>query len=415
MTVSISQIRSWDLATLVSSADSADTGAQTFEDSALTVTNGLAGVDPNWDGDSRDQAAVRAAIESTNLTERATRWRAAATELRTAAQQLGLLKAEIVRLVDDAEAKSSVVGPVYSVADDGSVTVTAAFRAFYAETQGTGPGIGLVQEAERNAAQLQRQLKLLLANASMGAEYADWKITNALLGVTAEERPFHPTEAIPKPPKPKGPRIDADQDGSGPRDYDSVDPGFLDELGLTTLRAGAVVGNERAYEAGMSESSKMLQHYLKNSGREYTVDVDAMFSDMPAFKALAEEQATISLAQTREMLPAGYQGPVVFEGTYDGTRSRFEPDLSANPDWYMALHTYSHESSGVAIPGKSEGDFDVTYSTSVYDYYNWDTTEKHWYPEPSDLNDLHRAGWGQNYEIVGTSTEKTTYWSPGQS
>ena len=75
MTVSISQIRSWDLATLVSSADSADTGAQTFEDSALTVTNGLAGVDPSWDGDSRDQAAVRAAIESANLTERATRWR----------------------------------------------------------------------------------------------------------------------------------------------------------------------------------------------------------------------------------------------------------------------------------------------------------------------------------------------------
>lgn len=133
-------------------------------------------------------------------------------------------------------------GPVYSIADDGSVTVTAAFRAFYAEAQGTDPGIGLVQEAERNAAQLQRQLKLLLVNAAMGAEYADWKITNALLGVTAEERPFQPTETIPKPPKPNGPRIGADQDGSGPKDYDSVDPGLLDELGLTALRAGALFG-----------------------------------------------------------------------------------------------------------------------------------------------------------------------------
>lgn len=134
MTVTITQVRSWDLATLVSSADSADVGAETFENSALTVTNGLAGVDPSWDGNSRDQAALRTANESSNLTERAARWRAAATELRTADEQLGLLKAEIERLVDEAKTKSSVVGPVYSIADDGSVSVTAAFRSFYAKS-----------------------------------------------------------------------------------------------------------------------------------------------------------------------------------------------------------------------------------------------------------------------------------------
>ena len=74
MTVTITQVRSWDLATLVSSTDSADVGAETFENSALTVTNGLAGVDPSWDGNSRDQAALRTANESSNLTERAARW-----------------------------------------------------------------------------------------------------------------------------------------------------------------------------------------------------------------------------------------------------------------------------------------------------------------------------------------------------
>ncbi|PYE11778.1 hypothetical protein DFR67_13124 [Williamsia limnetica] len=408
MSVSISQIRSWDLATLVSSADSADTGAQTFEDSALTVTNGLAGVDPSWDGDSRDRAAVRAAIESTNLTERATRWRAAATELRTAAEQLGLLKAEIVRLVDDAEAKSSVVGPVYSVADDGSVTVTAAFRAFYAETQGTGPGIGLVQEAERNAAQLQRQLKLLLANASMGAEYADWKITNALLGVTAEERPFHPTEAIPKPPKPKGPRIDADQDGSGPKDYDSVDSGLLDELGLTALRAGARFSGQGTYKGGLEQSPKLLNHYLKNKGLAYAVDVDAVLGELPRAGERAEQQAIQMFGKTRNMLPDGYTGPVVFEGVYGGPLGEYRADPITDPDWYLALGTFSFESTGVAIPSSDQQGYDLSYRTTVYDYYNWETTEKHWYPEPSDLNDLHRAGWAQNFDVVGTSSNRTT-------
>ncbi len=411
MTVSISQIRSWDLATLVSSADSADTGAQTFEDSALTVTNGLAGVDPDWDGDSRDQAAVRAAIESTNLTERATRWRAAATELRTAAQQLGLLKAEIVRLVDEAEAKSSVVGPVYSIADDGSVTVTAAFRALYAETQGTDPGIGLVQEAERNAAQLQRQLKLLLVNAAMGAEYADWKITNALLGVTAEERPFYPTETIPKPPKPKGPRIDADQDGSGPRDYDSVEPGRLDELGLASLTAGTMMGGHSAYKGGLNNSPKLLRHFLTKRGSDYSVDVDAMLSDLPEAGDLAGQQARESFVDTRAALPPGYLGPVVFEGTYAGPLGRYEADPTTDPDWYLALGRFSFESSGVAIPEADGRGYELNYETSVYDYYNWDTTDKHWYPEPSDLNDLHRAGWAQNFDVVGTSSNRSTTWT----
>ena len=411
MTVSISQVRSWDLATLVASADNADIGAQTFDDSALKVTNGLAGVGPSWNGESKDRAVLRTADESASLTERATRWRAAAIELRTGAEQLSLLKTEIERLVDEAEAKTSLVGPVYSVADDGAVSVTAAFRSFYAETQGTDAGVGLVQEAEQAAAQLERQLKLLLANAAVGAEYADWRITNALLGVAAEERPFHPTEALPKPPRPTGPKAEANEDGSGPRDYDSNDPGLLDELGLSTLRAGAVVGGERANRAGMTESSKMLRHYLKNSGSDYTVDVDAMLSDMPGFKASADDQATSSLAQTRNMLPPGYEGPVVFEGTYGGDYGRFEPELASNPDWYMAVHAYSFESSGVAIPSSDGAGYEVSYQTSVYDYYNWDTTDKHWYPEPSDLNDLHRAGWGQNFDVVGTSGTRNTSWS----
>lgn len=410
MTVTITQVRSWDLATLVSSADSADVGAETFENSALTVTNGLAGVDPSWDGNSRDQAALRTANESSNLTERAARWRAAATELRTADEQLGLLKAEIERLVDEAKAKSSVVGPVYSIADDGSVSVTAAFRSFYAKSQGTDPGIGLVQEAENTAAQLERQLKLLLANASMGAEYADWKITNALLGVTAEQRPFHPTEAILKPPQPKEPRMTADQDSSGPNDYNSVDPKLLDQLGLMMLRDGARFGGQSTYKVGLEQSPKLLNHFLTNRGSSYTVDVDAILSDLPIAGERAEQQAVGAFEETRSLLPAEYTGPIVFEGTYGGPLGQYRADPTTDPDWYLALGTFSFESSGVAIPNAGGGGYDVSYQTSVYDYYNWESTEKHWYPEASDLNDLHRAGWAQNFDVVGTSNNRTTVW-----
>lgn len=154
----------------------------------------------------------------------------------------------------------------------------------------------------------------------------------------------------------------------------------------------------------------MLRHFLKNSGSPYTVDVDSVFSDMPGFKTLAEDQAARSLAQTRAMLPAEYEGPIVFEGNYGSDYGRFQPDLGSNPDWYMALHEYSFESSGVAVPSSNEYEFEVSYQTSVYDYYNWDTTDEHWYPQPSDLNDLHSAGWSQNFDVVGTSSKQTTTW-----
>ena len=46
--------------------------------------------------------------------------------------------------------------------------------------------------------------------------------------------------------------------------------------------------------------------------------------------------------------------------------------------------------------------------TSIYDYYNWDTTKKSPSEQYSDLNDLHRAGWAQNYEVTNTSSPQTS-------
>ena len=49
------------------------------------------------------------------------------------------------------------------------------------------------------------------------------------------------------------------------------------------------------------------------------------------------------------------------------------------------------------------GPAEVTYQTSVYDYYNWDSTRNAPTVQYSDSNDLHRAGWAQNYEVMGGS------------
>jgi len=73
--------------------------------------------------------------------------------------------------------------------------------------------------------------------------------------------------------------------------------------------------------------------------------------------------------------------------------------------------TFSYQSSGIATP-TSEGNYTVSSRTSIYDYYNYETTDpnKFGLPQASDLNNLHRAGWAQNFDTVGTSSyQRSTY------
>ncbi|MEZ0366128.1 hypothetical protein ACAG26_20850 [Mycobacterium sp. pUA109] len=157
-------------------------------------------------------------------------------------------------------------------------------------------------------------------------------------------------------------------------------------------------------------ATKFLQHYLDGSGTPMSVPVDNMLYDMPWFNNAAQAQTRATLDVAVKAMPPGYTGPVAFQSDYtnrqpDGSYAR--PSNSSNPDWKNTLGTFSYQTSRIAMPN-AEGNYSVAARTSVYDYYNFETTDPSFLPQVSDLNMLDRAGWAQNFDTTGISSIRTS-------
>lgn len=393
----ISQVRSWHLSDLTDTATGLRNGAAQLDEHALTVINGMDGVSTNWEGEARDAYAVKVKDHGEEFFQRKQRWNNAAAVLDKGVQQMGLLRDKILETVDNPSYRG-----VYAFADDGGVTLTPE----YAKTLTTKDA---QDNAEATRSGLEHALRALLATADVAGQQYDWQATNALRGDKDSDRPFVPQ--IPDHPTPPSFSKDsANKDGSGPDQYGIDKPGFLDKAGLQATRAWAegLVGGARA--TGQQYAPDLLQHFLDGSGKPATVPVDNMLHDMSWFKQDSTAMARTNLDAAMQAMPRGYEGPVAFQsgyGSVDGNRAR--PDWSKNTDWFAALGSFSYQTSGVAVPN-GNGTYDVSTQTSIYDYFNFETTNKNPWPQPSDLNNLHRAGWAQNFETFGTSSPQRSTW-----
>ncbi|ONF73157.1 hypothetical protein [Amycolatopsis keratiniphila] len=106
--------------------------------------------------------------------------------------------------------------------------------------------------------------------------------------------------------------------------------------------------------------------------------------------------------------PSGHRESFAFETGYS---NNYRADYKSNPDWLAALGWFDFQISGVVTP-TSDGGYDITYQVSIYDYYNWESTGWRPWRQASDLNDLHRAGWAQNFDVIGRSSPRTFHVPP---
>lgn len=397
MSLTISQVRSWSLGDLSGSATGLRNGAVDMSQGALTIINKLNGVATDWKGEMRDAAVVRAKDQSGLLVQKAERWCKGADVLDEAAEQLGLLRNAILDRVDDPDSKR-----MYVIADDGNVELTDE----YARTLTTKED---KESAETARAELETVLRSLLATAALNAQLYDEKTTAALVGSEWYSSPSFPGPT----PLPAAPKANANADGSGPDQYRTEPPkSGYDRIRLqgTQLWAEGLV--DAARMGGQTYAPDLLQHFLDGSGKPMTVPVDNMLHDMPWFNQSAQAQTRSTVQTAIGAMPPGFKGPVAFQSDYvsskaDGTPAR--PDKFSNPDWWAAMGTFSYQTSGVATP-TADGHYSVAAKTSVYDYYNFETTDSHPWPQASDLNNLHLAGLAQNFDTVGTSSmQMSTY------
>jgi hypothetical protein len=167
-------------------------------------------------------------------------------------------------------------------------------------------------------------------------------------------------------------------------------------------RAGPIIG---------ADAGNHMLHYLDNSGRTFTIDLEGMVSEVPTAKKRFEDEVNQAKRYV-EMLP---------EGTHMITSVRAEAAYnrqSESRNWYFAVGGYSTWGKGTAAVknGPARREYMLEFEYKFYDRYNWDTGKQveifgititdHF------MGEFHRQGLAREFDMVG-SIKKAMNWRHG--
>jgi hypothetical protein len=188
---------------------------------------------------------------------------------------------------------------------------------------------------------------------------------------------------------------------------------------------------------GFHHAKDHLDHYLGNSGKDYYVSPEEMLHDMPDFKQEATYRFYQFLNKIHEKINQNYKGePIEFRMDSEWYL-HYAPD---GTDWYYAVGGFSfaytaHVRVEPPPPGEDRPQVHIRYYLHVWDRYNWDLGKAIGLPilpgtqtvieralqmapnyqdkiyirggrliiEDRALQELHRAGIAQEFNIRGTS------------
>lgn len=159
-----------------------------------------------------------------------------------------------------------------------------------------------------------------------------------------------------------------------------------------------------------------LYHYLENTGTPQDINVDGMLEDLPDLRNDSRELVD-SIAETAvtDAKENARKSDITDPVTYPfNTSWRSETaDQNENENWFYATASYQYATEGtITVYPPSDPDSEWTYSydyrVHVADRYNWDgskSTQIFGYTvTDAELQELHRAGLAQEYDLVGQSS-----------
>lgn len=154
-----------------------------------------------------------------------------------------------------------------------------------------------------------------------------------------------------------------------------------------------------------------MEHYLGNTGRPFTIDLEAMVKDVPSAKTRFENEVAEAKAFV-EMLPVGvYQ--IRSKQLEQGYNHKNE-----SADWFFAVGGYSTWGVGQAtIRQTSSGvECELNFEYRFYDRYNWDAGKSVTIAgikiTDQAMGEFHRQGLAQEYDVNG-SLKRTFRWKKG--
>ena len=163
-------------------------------------------------------------------------------------------------------------------------------------------------------------------------------------------------------------------------------------------------------------ASTLMNHYLKNTGENYNLDVAKFISEdsgalacrntainnaLRAAEALARKGKTITIGQLTEGHPMQWE--------------------LATDNYRYALGSYFDDVDVInltvtEVNGVKTYTADIKYI--VIDFYNWDTNDYNDFKgivSPHELHELHKAGIAREFLTYGEVTYKSITWTEGQT
>lgn len=207
--------------------------------------------------------------------------------------------------------------------------------------------------------------------------------------------------AMPRPEPWKYPG-DSEGEGSGPY-----------------AQRGANLGDYATHEAAASaaglmqpfwpDAARNLMHFLGNSGKPIDMNTNGMLNDLPKLqsKVNSDIESYVDKA-VKDAKNSGYAGPMTYPFVTEWQDNYAKKN--ENENWFYATGGYQHATAGT-ITVYPDGSYTYKYQVHTADRYNWDGNKKTGIGPltvtDKQLQELHRAGIAQEYDLVGESTIRT--------
>ena len=164
---------------------------------------------------------------------------------------------------------------------------------------------------------------------------------------------------------------------------------------------------------GYTNASGFIDHFLSNTGENYTINMSAFLKDENA--NLNRRSSLSSALRACEVLACKGQSINVFQKS-----EVVHHNLTG--DWKFAVGSYfsSIEVQNLTFDGEK---YSATFIYRITDYYNWDSDDSNSVfsgfagtitgnISPKDLHQLHRAGMAKEFLSVGEASY-TVEWTKG--
>lgn len=182
---------------------------------------------------------------------------------------------------------------------------------------------------------------------------------------------------------------------------------------MRAKKAALIQGLGAAYVVIGDDATNHLAHYLNNSGRDYTIDLEGLLDDVKGEKELYNRELATAKRYVESLNRTGQ-----FEITSSSTRGGYIYK-SENSNWFFAVGGYSTWGKGIAnVTSDSMGrkSYSLEFEYKFFDRYNWDGGKSVtiFGQKITDefMGRFHREGLAKEFDMYGSYKQTVNWGNP---